>query len=367
MNKRDYYQVLGLSRDASTDDIKKAYRRKAHQYHPDKNPGDRSAEEKFKEATEAYEVLRDAKRRTEYDRYGHRREPDSGGYQGYGTDFSDIFGDIFNDIFGGPRSRKRAPERGGDLKYNLEISFEEAASGSQAKIKVPRWEVCPSCRGSGARNGTSSSVCPTCRGQGSVRYSQGFFNVSRECSTCGGTGSVIREYCSSCKGEGNIKAEKLLMVKIPAGVSHGTRLKLAGEGDAGENGGPCGDLFVVINIKPHPIFKREDYDVIYEMPISFTKAALGAEIEVPTLQGMYKIKLPPGTQSGKTLRMRGKGIRKLNGHGKGDQLVKILVETPTRLDKRQRKLLEELAALSEERSSPMQKSFLDKVKDLFSS
>jgi molecular chaperone DnaJ len=367
LSKNDYYQTLGVSRTATAEDIKKAYRKKALQYHPDKNPGDPLAEEKFKEATEAYEVLGDPRKRAEYDRYGHRSRFDGGGYRTQRPDFGDIFNDIFDDIFRSPRTSGKSPRRGADLKYNLEITLEEAALGSQAKIKVPRLGICPSCRGSGAKPGTTPSRCSVCNGRGSLRYGQGFLSMNIECENCSGTGSVIREYCSACDGEGTVKTEKLLTVKIPAGVSQGTRLKLRGEGDQGGDGGQPGDLFVVINLKPHPIFRREDDDVICEIPVSFTQAALGSEIEVPTLEGKCKIKLAPGTQPGKTLKIKGKGFPRLRGHGRGDQLIKIMVDVPTHLTEEQKRLLEEFAALNGEKGAPGQKGLFDKVKQIFNS
>ena len=366
MSNNDYYQVLGVSRQASVETIKKAYREKAHQYHPDKNAGDRSAEEKFKEIAEAYEVLSDPHKRAEYDRFGHRSGFAGQGYQNYGTDFGDIFSDIFEDIFEWQRSSSGGAQRGSDLKYSLEISLEEAAGGSQTKIKVPRREVCSACGGNGARDGVHISTCHACGGRGSVRYGSGLLGVQAECRTCRGRGSIIKEHCKSCKGKGSVRAEKLIVVKIPAGVSHGTRLKLSGEGDAGVNGGQSGDLLVVIKVQPHPIFKREGDDVICEAPVSFVKAALGGEVEIPTLEGASRIKLPPGTQSGRIFRMKGKGISRLNGRGRGDQLVKVLLEVPTGLSGEQRKLLEEFAELSGEKISETQKGVLEKIKDLFS-
>ncbi len=362
MNRRDYYEILGVSRTASPDDVKKAYHQKAHQYHPDKNPGDASAEDRFKEINEAYEILGDPQKRSEYDRYGRRREAGNYASRTYTTDFGDIFGDIFEDVFGWRRTTARAPQRGSNLRYNLEISLEEAVLGSQAKIKVPRIEVCSECRGTGARGGKGSNICPTCRGSGRVKYGQGFFGVDAECNTCQGQGVLIKNHCQKCKGEGFTKAEKLILVKIPSGVSNGTRLKLSDEGDAGKYGGGSGDLFVVINIKPHPLFERKDDDLFCQVQISFAQAALGGEVEIPTIEGTSRIKLPAGTQSGRIFRMKGKGIPRLGEHGRGDQLVKVLIEVPTHLSKEQIRLLEEFAALDGKNLTGEHKGLLDKIK-----
>jgi len=372
--KRDYYEVLDVHKNASETEIKKAFRKQAIQYHPDKNPGDKAAEEKFKELSEAYEVLSDAQKRAQYDQFGHAGVSGAGGFSGgfggfgAGTPFGDIFGDIFSDIFGGgggSRGRSQG-RRGDDLLYNLEITFEEAAFGVEKKIDVPFAKKCSACNGSGAKPGSEAKVCPTCRGAGQVRYQQGFFSVSKTCSHCNGEGKIVTDPCPDCRGKGTVKDTKTLSIKVPAGVETGSRLKSTGDGGQGVKGGPNGDLYVAINVKEHPIFQREDNDVICEFPISFIQAALGCEIEVPTLDGKVAMKIPDGTQSGKIYRLRGKGIPSLQGYGRGDQLVIIKVETPTNLNKRQKELLEEFARNSNDNSHPIKKGFLDKVMDFLS-
>jgi molecular chaperone DnaJ len=366
--KRDYYEVLGVHRNASDTEIKKAYRKLALRYHPDKNPGDKQSEEMFKEAGEAYEVLSDAQRRAQYDQFGHAGLG-SGGFSsgfgfGTGTPFGDIFSDIFGDIFGGQqRGRGR---RGEDLLYNLEISFEEAAFGVESKIDVPYNKRCGTCGGSGAKPGTEPKVCPTCRGAGQVRFQQGYFSVSRTCNHCGGEGRVVESPCPDCRGVGSIKDKKTISVKIPAGVETGNRLKLSGEGGQGTKGGQNGDLYVAITVRPHPVFTREGNDVICEIPISFTQAAMGCELEVPTLGGKVLMKIPEGTQSGKVFRLRDKGVPALQSYGRGDQLIIIRVETPVNLNKRQKELLEEFARISGEEVHPLKKNFFEKVMDIIS-
>lgn len=366
--KQDYYELLGVHNNASDTEIKKAYRKLALQYHPDKNPGDKASEEKFKEISEAYEVLSDAQKRAQYDQFGHAglgAGGFSGGFGfGAGSPFGDIFSDIFGDIFGGGRQRERG-KRGDDLLYNLEIKFEEAAFGMEAQIEVPYSKRCDTCGGSGAKPGTEPKVCPTCRGAGQVRFQQGYFSVSRTCSHCGGEGRVIENPCSACRGTGRVKDRKTISVKVPPGVETGNRLKLTGEGGQGLKGGANGDLFVAINVRPHPLFSREGNDVICEIPVSFVQAAVGCEIEVPTLDGKVSMKIPEGTQSGKVLRLRSKGVPVLQGYGRGDQIVVIKVETPVNLNKRQKELLEEFARISGEDVHPLKKSFFDKVKGIF--
>lgn len=365
--KRDYYEVLEVHRNASDTEIKKAYRKLAIKYHPDKNPGDKQAEEKFKEISEAYEVLSDPQKRAQYDQFGHAGVGGGGfGGTGFGFGAGTPFGDIFGDLFGGGRQQRSRGRRGDDLLYNLEISFEEAAFGVESRIEVPYNKRCSSCGGSGAKPGTEPKVCPTCRGAGQVRFQQGYFSVSRTCSHCGGEGRVIDSPCGNCRGTGMEKDTKTISVKIPAGVETGNRLKLSGEGGQGIKGGANGDLYVAITVRPHPVFTRDNNDVICEIPISFVQAALGTEIQVPTLDGKVNLRIPEGTQSGRVFRLRDKGIPVLQGYGRGDQLVVIKVETPVNLNKKQRELLEEFARIGGEEIYPMKKSFFEKVVDLFS-
>ncbi len=363
MDKSDYYEVLGVSRDATDQDLKTAYRRLAHRYHPDKNPGDRAAEERFKEASEAYEVLSDPERRARYDRFGHTNGDPFGTAAGAAT-INDIFGDIFGEMFGGAR-RARGRARGSDLRYHLELSFEEAAFGTASRIRVPRPRRCEPCKGSGAKPGTSPRTCPTCGGSGEIRLTQGFFSIARTCHHCGGQGRVIPEKCPACSGAGVVREEAQVEVKVPAGVDTGTRLKLTGEGEpAPVPGGAPGDLYVVVQVREHAIFRREDTEVLCEVPVSFAQAALGASIEVPTLDGPVKMKVPAGTQSGKVFRLRGRGIPSLSGGARGDQHVRVVVETPTRLTREQREILERFAASSGEETNPQAQSFWRKVSEL---
>ncbi|MSP39218.1 MAG: molecular chaperone DnaJ [Deltaproteobacteria bacterium] len=357
--KRDYYELLGVGRSATEDEIKKAYRKSALQYHPDRNPGDKQAEEKFKEVSEAYSVLSDAQKRAQYDQYGHAAFGDSGPFAG---GFEDVFGDIFGEFFGGGGRRGRG--RGEDLRYNLTLKFEEAVAGAEKKIKIPRHGACETCHGNGAKPGTAPQTCPTCRGRGQVNFQQGFFSVSRTCNQCHGQGSVIKEACASCGGAGRVRSMHTLSVKIPAGVDNGSRLKLRGEGEAAPAGGAPGDLYVVTQVESHPIFIRENLDIICDVPISFVQAALGAEIDVPTLDGKVKMKIPGGTQSGKVFRMKGKGVKDVQGYQMGDQHVRVTVETPTHLTAKQKELLKEFATLGED-GNPLAKGFFDKMKELF--
>ncbi|HXK61980.1 MAG TPA: molecular chaperone DnaJ [Acidobacteriota bacterium] len=373
MAKRDYYEVLGVDRQANPQEIKSAYRRLALKYHPDKNPGDKDAEEKFKEAAEAYSVLSDPNKRAQYDRFGHAGvNVGTGGFGGFDpdifADFSDILGDFFGfgDVFGSSRRRRaNQPQRGSDLRYDLRISFEDAVFGVKTKIKIPRQENCPVCEGTGAKPGEGRVTCNTCGGLGQLRYQQGFFTISRTCPQCHGSGQVIRHRCTECRGSGRISKERVLELKIPAGVDNGSRLRVAGEGEAGVNGGPPGDLYVVIEVEEHPFFKRQGNDIYCELPISFTQAALGDEVTIPTLQGKEKLKIPEGTQTGTVFRLKGRGVVSLNGRGQGDQLVTVTVVTPTRLSKRQRELLQQLA--EESRNEPQEDSsgLFEKVKDIF--
>lgn len=361
--KRDYYEVLGVDRSADADGLKKAFRKLAMQYHPDRNPGDKEAEEKFKEASEAYEVLSDPERRPRYDRFGHQGVEGFGGQGGFtNVNINDIFGEIFGEMFGGGRGRRQR-NRGADLRYNLELTFEEAAFGSEVTVKIPRPKRCGSCDGTGSKS-KQMRTCPTCGGAGEVRFTQGFFAVARTCSQCSGTGQIVSDPCRDCKGAGKLEAVSELSVKIPPGVDTGTRVRLAGEGEPGEHGGPSGDLYVVVHVKEHPIFHREDYEVFCEVPVSFVQATLGAQLEVPTLDGMVKMKVPEGTQSGKIFRLKGKGIPHLHSSDRGDQHVRVIVETPQNLTGKQRELLEKFAEASGEDVNPQSKSFFDKVKSL---
>jgi len=370
MAKKDYYEVLGINRDASEDDIKKAYRKLAMKHHPDRNPDNPNAEEHFKEAKEAYEILSDAQKRAAYDQYGHAGVDPSAGAGAGGAGFADAFGDIFGDIFGGGGGRQRSNVyRGADLRYNMEISLEDAARGTETKIRVPVMAECETCHGSGARPGTSPVTCTTCGGHGQVRMQQGFFSIQQTCPKCHGNGKMVKEPCPTCHGDGRVKQQKTLAVKIPAGVDEGDRIRLSGEGEAGVNGGPAGDLYVVVHLKAHAIFQRDGADLHCEMPISFTAAALGGEIEIPTLDGHAKMKIPPETQTGAKFRLRNKGIKALRSSEHGDLICHAVVETPVKLTERQRELLRELEEINladSSKHSPRAKSWMDKVKDFFS-
>lgn len=364
--KRDYYEVLGVSRDAGPEDLKRAYRRLAVKYHPDKNPDDRkAAEDRFKELNEAYQVLSDPERRAQYDRFGHAAFEQEGVGFGFPSGFEDIIGDLFGDFFGTGRSRsgRSRARRGEDLQYRLELSFEEAARGCERTLQFARLHVCETCKGSGAKPGTSPSACSHCRGTGQLRLQQGFFSIAKTCGYCGGRGSVVKSPCGTCGGTGATQQTHTLNVKVPAGVDSGSRLKLRGEGEPGQAGGPPGDLYVLIEVAPHPLFQRDGVDIVCEVPISFVRAALGTELEVPTLDGSARVKVPAGTQSGHVFRLRGRGIPHLGGYGTGDQLVRVVVETPRKLTPRQRELLEEFARISGD-DHPRTKSFLDKVKSI---
>jgi molecular chaperone DnaJ len=370
--KRDYYEVLGVNKDASEEDIKKAYRKLAMKHHPDRNPEGKDAEERFKEAKEAYEVLSEADKRRAYDTYGHAGvNPQMGGMgpgqEGFGG-FAEAFGDIFSDIFGGGQGRGRSNVyRGADLRYNLEVTLEQAARGTETRIRIPTMEACETCHGSGAKAGTHPKTCDTCHGSGTVRMSQGFFSIQQTCPTCHGSGKMISDPCGTCHGAGRVKKHKTLAVKIPAGVDEGDRIRLSGEGEAGVNGGPPGDLYVVVHLKEHSVFQREGDDLHCEMPISFSQAALGGEIEIPTLDGTAKIKVPPETQTGQVFRLRGKGIKGVRSSYPGDLLCAVAVETPVRLTERQKELLRELEDinLKDNRHNPRAKSFMDRVKEFF--
>lgn len=367
-NKRDYYEVLGVKRTAAAEEIKKAYRRCALQHHPDRNPGNKKAEELFKEATEAYQVLSDPERRGIYDQYGYEGLSQMAGAGGFssGAGFGEIFEDIFEDFFGGSRGRGRQrPRAGSDLRTELEVSFEEAAFGVQKELPITREESCSNCKGDGAKPGTSRSTCLVCRGSGQVLASSGFFSISRTCNRCHGQGSFIDHPCPTCRGAGRVPVERKIKVDIPAGVDNGLRLRISGEGEPGERGGPRGDLYVDVAVRPHEFFVRHENNIGCEVPVSFTQAALGCDIEVPTLTGTTMLKIPAGTQTGKVFRLKGKGIVSLHGQGIGDEEVKIVAETPMHLSDRQKELLKEFAAQSGEKVNPMTHSFMEKVKKIF--
>ena len=370
MAKKDYYETLGVNRDASEDDIKKSFRKLAMKFHPDRNPDNPKAEEQFKEAKEAYEVLTDAGKRQAYDQYGHAGvDPGQGMGAGAGMGgFGDAFSDIFGEIFGGGRGGGRqGVYRGADLRYNLEIGLEDAARGTETKIRIPTMEECATCNGSGAKPGTQPQTCTTCNGRGEVRMQQGFFSLQQTCPRCHGSGKMVSTPCATCQGAGRVKQQKTLSVKIPAGVDEGDRIRLSGEGEHGVSGGPSGDLYVVIHIKPHQVFTREHSDLHCEMPVSFTTAALGGEIEIPTLDGHAKIKVPQETQSGQVFRLRGKGIKGLRSASHGDLMCHVVVETPVRLTERQKELLRELDHINSQdaRHNPRAKSWMDKVREFF--
>jgi molecular chaperone DnaJ len=371
-NKRDYYAILGVERNASEQEMKSAYRKLAMQHHPDRNPDNKEqAEERFKEITEAYSVLADPQKRAAYDQFGHAGV---GGAGGWSPDFSatifsgfeDLFGDFFG--FGGfgrsPRQRARA-SRGADLRYDLEISLEEAARGLETKIKIPRWEACPICHGTGAKRGSEPVPCPACGGRGQLRHQQGFFTVSRTCPQCQGMGQVMREACTTCTGKGRVQQEKILGVRIPPGVDEGTRLRVAGEGEAGRTGGAPGDLYVVVRVQEHQYFDRQGNDLYYTLPISITQAVLGAEIKVPTLTGQERLRIPEGTQNGSAFRLRGRGMPSVDGRRQGDLYVSVHVVTPIRLSREQRRMFEMLHAGMRVENKPLERRASEKVKDIF--
>ncbi|MCF7984230.1 MAG: molecular chaperone DnaJ [Thiohalocapsa sp.] len=373
MSQRDYYEVLGLSRNASEQDIKKAFRRLAMKHHPDRNPNDAEALTKFKEAKEAHDILSDPRKRSAYDQFGHAGVSGQGGFGGGGPGdfgaggFSDIFGDVFGDIFGG-RAGGRRTHRGADLRYDLSMSLEEAVAGKDVKIRIPTTVECHHCGGSGAKPGTKPKECPTCHGAGQVRMQQGFFSIQQTCPQCRGSGTVVEEACPHCRGAGRLREEKTLSVKVPAGVDTGDRIRLSGEGEAGEHGGPAGDLYVQVNVQTHPIFTREDSNLFCEVPISFVTAALGGELQVPTLSGKVVLKVPAGTQTGKMFRMRGKGVKPVRGGPVGDLICRVLVETPVNLTERQKELLREFddsVSAGGKHHSPQSSSWLDGVKSFF--
>lgn len=368
MSKRDYYEVLGVGQDAAAGDIKKAYRRLAMKYHPDRNPDDESAAERFKELSEAYEVLSDQEKRAAYDRFGHAGMDGQGGMGGFGagaSNFSDVFNDVFGDFFGGGRGGGRS-RRGADLQYNLELDLEQAVRGDNVAIKVPTLVACDDCDGSGAAKGTSPVTCPDCGGAGQIRVSQGFFTLQQTCPRCRGAGSVIQDPCRSCGGRGVQEETRRLSVKVPPGVDSGDRIRLSGEGEASPGGGPAGDLYVQILVREHPLFRREGRHLYCEVPISFPDAALGGELEVPTLDGRVKLKIPPETQSGKLFRLRGKGVRPVRGGPQGDLLCRVAIETPVKLNSEQRELLKRFRdTLQDGEQSPKERSWFEGVKRFF--
>jgi molecular chaperone DnaJ len=371
--KRDYYDVLGVLHTASDQEIKSAYRKLALQYHPDRNPGNREAEEKFKEAAEAYSVLSDAQKRANYDRFGHAGVGAGAGFGGFDpnvfADFSDILGDIFGfgDLFGSARRGGSRVQRGADLRYDLELTFDEAAFGSTKKIKVPRHETCGECHGSGAQKGSGPTTCPTCNGYGQVRFQQGFFSLTRTCTQCHGSGQVIKNRCTVCRGDGRIVREKTLELRIPAGVDTGSKMRVSGEGDAGAKGGPSGDLYVVLSVQEHEFFERRDHDLYCHIPITFPQAALGAQIAVPTIDREdEKLAIPAGTQTGSMFRIKGRGISKRGGSARGDLYVTVDIAVPAKLSREQKDLLSKLAETIEIENKPVQKKILERVKEIFS-
>jgi len=384
VTRRDYYQILGIARTASEAEIKTAYRKMAMKHHPDRNPGDHAAEEKFKEAAEAYAILADAEKRSLYDRFGHAGVKSAPGGPGFDPsvfqefgDFADILGNMFGfgDLFGGGGRRRGGPQRGSDLRYDLEITFEESARGAETAIQIPRQEACDACHGSGSAPGSSASTCPQCHGQGQVRFQQGFFTVARTCPQCRGAGKVITKPCTSCRGAGRVSRERKITVKIPPGIATGQQLRLQGEGEAGSAGGPPGHLYVVVHVQEHAFFRRDGGNLFCEIPVNFTTLALGGDIQVPTLDGPETVKVPEGTQTGTTLRLRGKGMPDVGGRGRGDLFATVQVKTPKKLTRDQRKLLEQLAgALPDEKFEPRprgedesqdERNLFDRMKDMF--
>ena len=370
--KADYYEVLGVSREAGDQELKSAYRKQALKYHPDRNPGDHAAEEKFKQASEAYQVLSDADKRAAYDRYGHAGLSGQGsGFGGGpfagGVDIGDIFGDLFGEMFnvGGSQQRSTRQKRGDDLRFDLTIDFEEAVFGSETEVRIRRLETCPTCQGRGSASGRGPTVCSQCQGRGQLRYQQGFFSVARTCGACGGAGSIIGDPCQTCRGETRVTSELKLNVKVPPGVEDGTRIRYGGEGDAGRAGGPKGDLYIVLSVRAHEFFDRKGNDLHCVIPISFPQAALGAEIEIPGIDGPVSLKIPEGTQSARELRVRGRGVPYLNEKGRGDLVVKVVVQIPRKLSRTQRELIKGLAESLSVENKPTSPGLLDKMKDLF--
>ena len=376
MAKRDYYEVLGVDRGIETEEIKKAYRKLAVKYHPDKNPGDKAAEERFKELGEAYEALSDEQKRAAYDQYGHaafdprlRGGGRAGGFHDPADIFREVFaggGSIFEDLFGSGRQDPTQPQRGSDLRYDMEISFEEAANGCEKEITVSKQDLCDVCQGGGTEPGSKVKTCPTCGGRGQVISSRGIFSIAQTCPRCQGAGRVVEKPCKACQGTGRRERTSKIKLRIPAGVDTGSRLRSSGNGEAGLRGAPAGDLYVVLHVKPHEIFQRDGDDLICEVPVSFVQAALGAEIEVPTLGGKTSVKIPPGTQPGTTLRLKGKGVKNIQGFGSGDLHVRVNVEVPAHLNQAQRAKLQEFAELCDGSVHPLSQSFFERAKKLFS-
>ena len=374
MSKADYYEVLGVSREATEQELKSAYRKQALKYHPDRNPGDHGAEEKFKQASEAYQVLSDADKRAAYDRFGHAGIGGQGGFPGgpfgggVGVDLGDIFGDLFGEMFnmGGAAQRASRKQRGDDLRFDLTIDFEDAVFGTETEVRLRRLETCATCKGAGSASGHGPTVCGQCNGRGQIRFQQGFFSVARACSACRGTGSVISDPCPACRGEGRASAELKLSVKVPAGVEDGTRIRYGGEGDAGRLGGPKGDLYIVLTVRQHDLFERHGHDLHCVIPISFPQAALGAEIEIQGIDGLVSLKIPEATQSGRELRVRGRGVPYLNEKGQGDLVIKVIVQIPRKLSRAQREMVAKLAETMTVDNKPAAPGLLEKMKDLFS-
>jgi molecular chaperone DnaJ len=367
--RRDYYDVLGVHRNGSDAEIKKAFRRLALEFHPDRNAGDKEAEKRFKEIAEAYEVLSDPARRARYDQFGHDGETGFGSYRSPDVDFrshvDDLFSEIFGDVFGQRRSRRPRPERGSDLRYNLTLDFQDAVFGCTREVEIPVRRSCDGCGGSGARRGTTPVACPECNGHGRERYQQGFFSIERECSRCRGDGKVSLDPCPDCRGQGAVQQKRRLKIRVPPGVETGSRLRVNGEGEAGLHAGPAGDLYVVLAVQEHPLFRRNGFDVLCEVPVSFAQAALGAKIEAPTLEGVAQVQVPPGTQHGAVLTLKGKGVPKGSGSRRGDQRIAIQVEVPTRVTARQAELLREFESLQEAEGQTAASQFWEKVRKLF--
>jgi molecular chaperone DnaJ len=372
VTKADYYEILGVSRDASEQELKAAYRKLAMKYHPDRNPGNKEAEEKFKECSEAYQVLTDPQKRAAYDRYGHAGVSGVGASNGDPfagmPDLGDIFGDFFGEVFnmGGGSRRGSRSQRGRDVRVDHVIEFEDAVFGKEVQVTLRRMEACETCHGTGTASGRGPSTCPQCQGRGQVRFQQGFFSIARTCSACGGTGTVISDPCRTCWGDGRVERQRTIQVTVPAGVEEGTRIRYQGEGDAGRQGGPSGDLYIVLSVKPHAFFERDGNDLHCVVPISFPQAALGDEITIPTLEGDTVLKIPEGTQSGKEFRVRGKGVPYLNEHGRGDLVVQVVVQTPKKLTKVQKELLRQLSESLAIENKPTSRSLFSKVKEMFS-